>query len=206
MSDHPIDDEALLAFAGDEFDPAAAAVVAVHVAACPACAATIARYRLVRATLRADDSSVPPLPAVARAKGIFGRHRRAAPLDLVSPLRRIVARLTFDSQGGFAPAIAGFRGGNARHLAFESDEAEVDLQVEPPAESGAPWQILGQITADPGAPATRVALAPAGENRAVVEVELDEHGFFILTATPGRYDVSIRLPDSMLVLPDLEVG
>src|SRR3712207_295725 len=99
MSGHPIADEDILAYAAGELDDAAAAVVAAHIGGCLACAATVARYRLVSANPRADDSLRPPAATVARAKAIFAEQRRPVFVPLV-PLRRIVARLTFDSRGG----------------------------------------------------------------------------------------------------------
>ena len=40
----------------------------------------------------------------------------------------------------------------------------------------------------------------------MVAAEDDRDGVFSLAAPAGHYDVLVRLPDTLLVLPDLEVG
>ena len=212
MSGHPIAYEQLIAYAGDELEPAAAAAAATHVAGCPECAATVARYRLVRTTLLEDDSPTPPPATLARAKAIFAQQRRADPVDLLAPLRRVLARISFDSRGGFGdafgPAFAGVRGAASGYqLAYESEAGEVDLQVEPPAGPGSTeWRVLGQVAVDEAVPGIRVALVPSGTEAAAVEAEADEYGVFGMDAPVGRYDLTIRLPTVALVVPDLEVG
>lgn len=225
MSGHAVDDERLIAYANDELGGDEAAIVAAHVAGCAGCAATVARCRMVRAMLYADDSVPPPAAAVARAKGLFGEWRRAnasvasrdplAPLrravdDLAAPLRRVVAELTFDSRAALGAGLgfAGVRGGAGAgyQLAYESGAGEVDVQVEPLAGAATEWRLLGQVGLVEATPGVRVALTPLGSDSPVVEAEADEHGVFDVAAMPGKYDLTIRLPAALLVLPGLEVG
>ena len=213
MTRHPIPYERLIAHASGETTGAEADSVAAHVATCPACAATVARFSVARAAAGADAWVPVPAAAMERAKGLFARFgpRPAAAPDAASPLaalRRLVASVTFDGAGGVG--LAGARGtGDAFTLAYSSEVAEVDLQVEPIAGqgTGGEWRIMGQITPrdEPDADGVRVGLAaPGGEPEAWVAS--DAHGYFALRTAPGRYDILIALPSVLLSLPSLDVG
>lgn len=200
-----ISDDELLAFGGDELEPTRAAAVAARVAASAEAAATVGRYRLARAVVRADAAEGPSAAAVARAKGIMPKRSPVA--DLLSTLRRVVAEVTFDNRAGGAAALAGFRGGmSAYQVAFAGGGAEVDLQLDPPAEAEQRWRLLGQVTTDDDAPATILLTMAAGGERPVAETTADEHGMFGLAALPGRYDLLVRVHEMLIVLPDLEIG
>ncbi|HYN87352.1 MAG TPA: DUF5667 domain-containing protein, partial [Ardenticatenaceae bacterium] len=69
--------EALIAYAAGELGPVEADSVAAHLAVCPECAATVARFRLVSEVLRTYDTHAPPPPTVARAKSLFRQHQPA---------------------------------------------------------------------------------------------------------------------------------
>lgn len=212
MSRHPVSYDFLVAFAGGELAGPEADTVSAHVAGCPNCAATVARYSAARAAVA--DAAWEPVPAAAmsEAKGLFARFGpRPAVVERTSPLltlRRLVATITFDSAAG--AGLAGARGaGEAYTLVYSSEVAEIELQVEPSPANAArgEWQIMGQITPreELGAEAPRVGLArPSGEPEEWVTA--DEHGYFSLVTTPGRYDILIALPDVLLSLPALDVG
>lgn len=205
-----IDDERLLAYAAGELTAAEAAALAPLLDAAPARAA-VARYRAVRAILHADDSVAPPAAVLARAKAIFPA--RAAPreadhrLGLLTAARRLVADLTFDSGGGLAPALAGFRGGGtSRRLVFEANGMVVDLQVEPPLDHEQRWQIMGQVETDILDGGLVVGLAPLDDEGAAIAVTTDAHGGFHLSALAGRYNIFVRIEDAIVVLPNLVIG
>jgi anti-sigma factor RsiW len=203
---HPIPDEQLLAYAADELAPDAAASVADHLSGCRDCATTVHLYRLAAATVRASDELAPSAAALARAKAIFPQRSPLA--ELLAPLRRIAAELTFDSRSGSALALTGFRGDlSAYQLAFVGGGAEVDVQLEPPAADSSRWHLLGQVTTDLPTPSATVYLTtPETADRAVAEATADEHGVFGLTVLPGRYDLLVHVNDTIIVLPDLEIG
>ena len=212
MSGHPVSYERLIAFAGGEVAGPEAETIAAHVAACPDCAATVARYTAARSAV-ADDAWAPvPAAAMTRAKELFARFGpRPVVVERTSPLaalRRLVATITFDSSVG--AGLAGARGvGEAYTLVYSSDVAEIELQVEPSPGGSArgEWQIMGQITPreELGAEAARVGLAaPGGEPEAWADA--DEHGYFSLVTMPGRYDILVALPSALLSLPALDVG
>jgi hypothetical protein len=208
---HPIGDEVLLAFAAGVAGPLgqAAAAVAAHVAGCPDCAATVRRYRLVEATVRADAASGPSPAALARAKAAFAPAPPAPVAAPVGALRRVVARLTFDARvdtyGMVGVRAARELGRDSFQVAYESEVGEVDLQIEPEDDAAGTWRLLGQLSTE-GEGQAQVALAPAGGEGAVAEADADADGMFDLVAASGRYDVLVRLPEAELVLPGLDLG
>ena len=212
MSRHPVSYELLIAFAGGEIAGSEAETIAAHVATCPDCAATVARFSATQAAVADEAWASVPAAAMTRAKDLFARFGpRPAVAERTSPLaglRRLVAAITFDSTAG--AGLAGARGaGQAYTLVYSSDVAEVELQVEPTPGSATrgEWQIMGQITPreETGPEVVRVGLAaPGGEPEAWVDA--DEHGYFSLLTTPGRYDILIALPAALLSLPSLDVG
>ena len=203
---HPMLDDILIAYAAGERTPAAATPVRDHLAACAACAATVVRYQMVAAMVREGEAFAPPPALLARAKAIFPR--RSSLSELLAPLRRIAAELTFDSRVGFSPALAGFRGGMSGYqLAFVGGGTEVDLQMEPPTMVGARWHLMGQVSTAGATPTATVSLTlPASIALAVTEAKTDEYGMFAFSVPPGRYDLLVQLADAVVVLPDLDVG
>ncbi len=71
MTTHFISYEHLIAYAADELDEAQSAIVADHIATCADCAATVSRFRVVRATIRADDTETPSADTLVRVQNIF---------------------------------------------------------------------------------------------------------------------------------------
>lgn len=213
MSRHPVPYERLIAYASGETAAGEGEAIAAHLATCPDCAATVARFAVARAAV--TDAAWAPVPVAAmdRAKGLFAQFgpRPAPPVERTSPLaalRRLVGSVTFDSASGLG--LAGARGsGDAYTLVYSSEVAEVDLQVEPAAgaDSAGEWQIMGQITPreEPTADGVRVGLATPGDEPPSW-VAADAHGYFALRAAPGRYDLLIELPSVLLSLPALDIG
>lgn len=206
MTQSEADDERLLAYAAGELSEAEGAALAADLD--DAAGQTVARYRLVRAVVQGDDSSAPPAATLARAKAIFAaRPDPARSLGLFDAVRRVMAELTFDSGGGLAPALAGFRGGSEiRQFVFASGETVVDLQVEPPVGPEQRWRIMGQVETGPLAQGLVVGLAPVGNEAAAVAVTTDPHGGFHLSALAGHYNIFVRIEDALVVLPNLVLG
>jgi len=205
MPSHPISYERLLSFAAGDLHANEAGVVAAHVAGCPACGATVARYRQLQAVAQADVALAPSAAVLARAKGLFVAPPQVPRPSLGDALRRVIGRLTFDSRGAFA--LSGVRGALSEYqLAFESDDAAVDLQIAPPDDDTAGWRLLGQVDFhDDEQPTAAVELTAVGGGDAVAAA-VDAHGVFALRTPPGRYDLVVRHPALEVVLPDLEIG
>ncbi len=206
MSGHPVPYEQLINYAADDLSDLEAAAVAAHVSTCPECAATVSRYRAVRRVLSSAEIVEPPPAALERARALFRHAHAPAQAGRLQGLLPVVARLVFDSQKG--PALIGVRGSESpHHILYESDVADVDLQMEPVTEHGETvWHILGQVGLDEPPPGIPITLVQTGSARPSVELDADEHGVFRIQAVEGHYDLHVRLPSTLLILPDLEIG
>jgi anti-sigma factor RsiW len=208
-------DEKLIAFAAGELDELEAARVRQHLGSDTVARETVNLFLALRRTLATDDSVVPPDSVIARAKAIFkpqsvGQSGLATSLaSWLEAVDRAVASLLFDSR--VQPAL-GFRGASqAVRLAFDSGEAEVDLELSGPDDSANDGlcRVTGQISVDPSADAARgphpVALVEPGTTRAVAETRSDEHGVFSLRVAPGRYDLCVQVGSRVIVAPEVQV-
>jgi anti-sigma factor RsiW len=203
---HP-SEERLIAYASDELRGGDATAIADHLVGCAACTGTVARYRMVRDFVRADEAFIPSAAAVTRAKSLFTALAPAPVRDrnFFAPLRRIVAELVFDSGGGFAPALAGFRGAGDRHLTYEAETIEIEVQATP-VEPGDEWRVLGQLAADRDLDPVAIQIVAAGGIDTVARAMSDEHGMFEVRLPAGRYELVARFPDIEVVVPILELG
>jgi anti-sigma factor RsiW len=203
MSKERVNDALLLAYAAGELDREAAARVEAHLSADAADAERVRLYRGVIETMRSDDSLAPPASAMERARAIFqvAPARRENWLD---KLERVIATLIFDSRA--EPALAGFRGADtAVQLSFESEIADVDLQLEQQDQPEGEWLVMGQATARREQPVSSVALLPSDSVEPVAEVRPDPHGVFRLQAAAGKYRLAIRVGEQAVVLPDIVI-
>ena len=179
-----------------------------HLASCDDCAGIVALYQLVAGTVRGDALTAPSPAVLARAKALFpeqGAARQSPLQDVLQPVRRVLADLIFDSYGGVTPGLAGFRGGGDRHMTFVAEAVQIDLHLQAPVMRGGVWQIHGQVDAA-SAVSSLVDMVHAGDEQAVARVRTDEQGMFALEAPAGQYDLLVRLPDVIHVLPGLSIG
>lgn len=179
-----------------------------HLASCGECAGVVARYQLVAETVRADAMAMPAPEVLARAKALFPRVPSTLPSsrpDLLQPVRRVLAELIFDSFGGLTPGLAGYRGSGDRHMTFVAESVQIDLHLQAPLTRDGIWLIHGQVDAV-ASNDSLVDMVHAGDERAVTQVRTDDQGMFALEAPAGRYDLLVRLPDVIHVLPGLSIG
>ena len=135
MSDGRVSYEQLIAYAAGELDCEAAERVKRHLASSHEGSAIVRRFQMVAETLRRDDSQAPPADVLARVKALFADRRMATSPGLLATAVRMIAELVYDSRPQVA--LAGVRGAaTAYQLAFESERADVDLEVEPDADAG----------------------------------------------------------------------
>jgi anti-sigma factor RsiW len=206
MRDRNATTEDLVRYADGQLDRDAATRVEEHLAGSPEARAYVARVRLVTATLATDLMETPSAPAVRRVASMLPRRAAAARPAWLEHAERLVARLVLDQR---QPMLAGFRGGGATaQLAYECDEARVDLRLAPSRTPGTDaWDLNGQIAlrgdAHARGPVALVRCADAGE---VTETTLDERGRFRLSADEGAHDLMIELEEGVIVVPELRVG
>lgn len=171
-------------------DPLATAPAA-HLATCAQCQhEAVALQRLI-GTMRADRSTDPPLPVVARAVHLF-RTRFSAPAP-----RRLFASLRWDSRR--TPAV-GLRslGVAPRQALWGVDDYEIDLQIVPDGDER--WQITGQL------------LGPSLAEQAILRgsttqtVPLDDQQMFTFTALPaGEYSLELSAEALIILALDAEL-
>ncbi len=206
MASKKVTSEMLIAYAIGELSPDAALVVETHVAESPSAAARLERIRSAIQSMRTDDSTAPSADAIARAKAVFRPLPDTRRESWWNRLERVVAVLVFD--GRAQPARAGYRGGEGVvQLSYESDAADVDLELVPPASADeSTWTLMGQIA--PHAPTVHLTVALVSQSGAAasVEVGVDEQGMFTLRSDPGTFDLMIRVGDKVIVLPDVRLA
>ena len=93
---------------------------------CVRCGQTVALFRRVAAIAREDARWEPPAEVVDKAREIFA----IRPRDVERPLRKLVARLVFDSFR--EPLPAGMRAAQSvsRHVLYRAGQYYVDLRLD----------------------------------------------------------------------------
>lgn len=197
--------EQLLAYAAGGLSPAEAALIAAYLAQHAQAAETVRLYQLAHGTLRADDTVSPPDATLAAAQALFREQQARRPqVSWLAGLRQVVAGLVFDSRQQVA--LAGLRGQHAGYqLTFESDLADVDLEVTPTDGPTAPRSVRGQIAPHADVRVTHVTLTASDSGETRASAEADEGGMFNLTIAPGRFDLYVAVDGSVLVLSDVEI-
>lgn len=204
MRDNKLTYDQIIDYAAGRGSAEERAAVAARLADDPERAATARLLTRAFAVARSDDSVAPPESTLAAAKALFRERRaRAAPPALLAGLRQMLAALVFDSRA--AGALAGVRGSGAVYqLAFESEVADVDLEV---AAAGAEMrQLRGQVTAHDDATIQGIAVVAKGAPDVSTTVAPDARGTFVVTVKPGRYDLYITIGETKLVVSDLEIA
>lgn len=195
----------LLAYAVGELDESAAASVERTIAASPLAQAELARIRSILQTLRTDDSVAAPDSLVRRAQAIFESTTAARP-GIADALRRVLARLVFDSRAEVA--LAGFRGvEDSFQLSYESELATLDLECDLSGDPNRPtWSIIGQIESDTGAGGLNAVLYPTGSTTPVARTVTDEHGVFRMELSAGAYELHVEFPGQVVVFSSVELS
>lgn len=215
------DREKLLAYAAGELSVQDAAAIEAYLAQNSAAREFVTLYRSVVETMVNDASVEPPIETIQAAKAIFNpiavrRPSHARPTWMDS-LRQLVATLTFDSR--FQPALAGYRGGSTGfELGFTSAAGDIDLQAEPVQDDRSAsrdtsrWRLIGQVSPNESAanqsmPDVAVALVrrDGAETDDAASADADEHGVFSIQAEPGRYDMHVRIGDTVVVVQDVRI-
>lgn len=238
MRHHEVSTETLLLYATGQVAPDQSAAIEAHLRECPQCTAVIEEARSIADVLREQQSLFvePPAHVATMAEQLFGQIRpdltHAAPSGrahgagigagqrgLSQGLRRILADVTFDSLG--AAAFAGLRAAaaNARHLAYQSELGDLDLQVTPPPrpfDAGARWRLMGQLELNDPLPAgTSISFLPAdlsgiddlqsmaSDDR--ITADVDSRGYFIAELQSGTWAACVVMEGAVLVFPGITI-
>ena len=163
-----------------------------HLALCATCAVTLQSLRRLVLLMKSDTAQDVPRDVLMSALSIFTPVR-------TTPLRRIVAILSFDSRAA-GPAF-GMRSiyTPSRQLLYTAPETAVDLRVT--VENGE-CQLAGQVIRD-NCGGAQIELSSA---TGTVNTELNELCEFTFPPIPaGNYSLRVRMPDVEIEIPELEL-
>ena len=194
-SDH-IPFEVLLDLVEERVPAERVAAAQAHIDACPRCEQDLAWVSRITAIMRTDTMKDAPSHVIARAV----RALRPAPAPGPGALRRLFARLQFDSGARLTPAF-GMRSGqpDGRQMLFTTEEVEVDLRITPAQNL---WVISGQMFGPcEGGSAELVS------SRNAQTTTLNELCEFSLPPVEGgRYTLLLRYADAEVEVSDLQIG
>jgi hypothetical protein len=160
-------------------------------------------------TVRRAEALLEPPPHLTRRAIDLWPAAPLAPLRAAAGawLRHVSALLTFDSWA-VAPAASGLRSAADRthHLLFNAQGRDIDLRVSPNDDR---FAIAGQILGPDEAGGIELVAYPrdAAAAAPLRSAQLDPMGEFRLDGIdPGRYLLSLRLGNDLIVLPPIDVG
>jgi hypothetical protein len=183
--------ETLADMAEDRVAGSALRAALAHVSKCSACDDILRRMRQVILTMKSDRAADAPRDVLLSAINIFS--------PSPSPLRRVVAILTFDSRRA-GPAF-GMRSIQtaSRQLLYSAQETDLDLRIT--VQNGE-CIVAGQIMRD-GCSSGVVEISGVNGSSAANLNDLCE---FTLPAVPvGNYSLILRMLDVEIEIPELEL-
>jgi hypothetical protein len=214
MHNDPNFDNRLMRFAAGEDDPE----LQRHFDACPECRDVLATVRLLARARETTGDTLPELPEAVTASlqslmprirpdlipsqqpSIVGRIRERAAI--------ILAELVLDS--GATPALAGLRGtgDQTRQLAFVSDLADLDLELNP-GDDG--WAVTGQLGMDTVPDGLVIRFLPAGADPLTEDVAgmrsaaVSGEGYFDLTLPAGEWLAAVTMDDATILFREIVI-
>lgn len=169
-----------------------------HIDTCPRCEQDLAWVSRITTMMRTDTMEDAPSHVIARAV----RALRLVPATQPAPgaLRRLIARLQFDSGAGLTPAF-GMRSGqpDGRQMLFTTEEVEVDLRITPAQNL---WAISGQMLGP--CEGGSAELVSSHTTQTTPLNDLCE--FSLPPVEAGRYTLLLRYADAEVEVSDLEIG
>jgi hypothetical protein len=193
--DHPSFDRLVDLVKGD-LSPDRRTEIAAHVAACPECAADVAWLEQILVLYRTQVSVSAPASAIAHVNGLF---KPPVPAERPEPLRRILALLAFDS--AHKPPASGLRSsvGPKRQLVFRAAEFDLDIHV---VSNGSRCIISGQVLG-----CHEAGHAELQGQAGMLHAPLNHLCQFMLPpVAAGTYTLIVRMKDTLIEVPQLDVG
>ena len=163
-----------------------------HISACPTCHDSLLQFQQLILTMRSDRTKDVPRDVLTSAINIFSQEER-------SPLRRIVALLTFDSRDA-GPAY-GMRSllAVSRQLLYSAEDTDLDLRITVQNDE---CIVAGQVIGE-GCAEGHVEISGVGGRS---QATLNEVFEFTLPPVPvGNYSLTLRMHDLQIEIPDLEL-
>ena len=185
--------ETLADIAEDRVRGAVLETAMAHVSACSACGDTLRHLRELILMMKSDSAEDAPRDVLMSAINIFTPSSH-------SPLKRIVAVLTFDSRSaGPAFGMRSVHRAASCQLVYSAEECELDLRITVQNEE---CVVAGQVIRD-GCSGGTVEISGATGS---AEASLNELCEFTLPAIPiGNYSFRVRLLDVEIEIPELKL-
>jgi hypothetical protein len=166
-----------------------------HASGCERCSRVQTQLERTLESMRGDRGE--DAPRYARSRALVLLRGRQTPA--VSPMRRLLAALFFDS----SQQVLGFgvraSGSAERQLLFEAGDCTIHLQV---SRAGDVWKVQGQLLGS----CARGEVEVRGTN-GTVEVRMTNTCEFTLPSlAEGEYVITLRLSESAIELPVIQVG
>ena len=184
--------EILADIAEDRVTGAALEAALTHISTCSECDNTLRGLRQLIRTMKSDRGADAPRDVVLSSINIFSPRQ--------SPLRRVVAILTFDSRNT-SPAY-GMRSihNTSRQMLYSAQETDLDLRITIQNDE---CIVAGQIMRD-GCTGGVVEISGATGS---AEARLNELCEFTLPEVPvGNYSLTVRMLDVEIEIPELELN
>jgi hypothetical protein len=163
-----------------------------HISSCSDCVDTLRQLQQVILTMKNDTAQDAPRDPLYSAINIFSPKKR-------TPLRHIIAILTFDSRvAGPAYGIRSLRS-TSRQLLYSAQDTDLDLRVTVQNDE---CVVAGQVIR---ADCVSGQVEISGDTGSVT-ASLNEVCEFTFPAIPvGSYALKIKLPDVQIEIPELEL-
>ena len=163
-----------------------------HISTCSTCHDTLRRLQQLILMMRSDSTNDAPRDVLSSAINIFSQEKR-------SPLRRIVAILTFDSRS--AGPVFGVRSlpTASRQMLYSAEESDLELRITVQNDE---CILAGQVIGEGWAGGHVEILGVAGKS----ETTLNDVCEFKLPPIPvGNYSLTVRMLDRQIEIPELEL-
>lgn len=208
MSTQPLTNQDLASFALGEASPDVASQVERSLAASPALRASLAKIKSTLDLLTHAELHEPPASLVQSALRLVAPAKQH-----VSWLERAadaIAKLVFDSVA--TPGLAGFRSSatlDNRHMTFNCEDGEIDLEISPPKPGSSLHTVTGQIAITGTLVPSAISYVLHGSGN-VATSTIDQRGRFTLELTSGLWDLrfvaQVASDERVIALPQLEIG
>lgn len=163
-----------------------------HIATCSTCHDKLRRLQQLILLMRGDRTNDAPRDVLASAINIFSHEKR-------SPLRRIVAILTFDSRN--PGPVFGVRSlpAASRQMLYSAEEIDLELRITVRNDE---CVLAGQVIGE-GCAEGHVEISGVGGRSTATLNEICE--FTLPPIPPGNYSLTVRMLDREIEIPELEL-
>lgn len=200
--------------------------LAGHIEGCATCQTQLATLRHMAryADTTSGADAEPPSALTTRLSGLIRQVRPdlianlspSVATQLENAVRRIMATLVVDT--GFSAQPAGLRsavdhGRGTRQLVFESDVADLDLEVIPADDGEGAWELVGQLGMDHVPPGSTVTFIPAeavlesavSVHSDSVRIDIMANGYFHGALPSGAWAALVEVDGAAVIFGEIQL-